>query len=631
MQLVGSTCGPADDFPRACISIYPHARATCSHLYSSLRHARTPPSSTDVTLVCVCCGMTVGVMVGGHGREWAACVAPTTAHSESCTPATGVTQPAITPVVHITAGEDLPRAVSTRACPARDLCLSLTQEKFRQRRRAHEPTLGLQVTDGSLVARDNVQLSTWLPLLPLATDVHAEAATLSFVHSGQGEAATLRATLTRAVKVGETPPLWFSSEVAAQLGLPFLNFSHIKVISNLQLSSPHTEGRYVCPECERQFSAPNPLKLHLAANCDTLEPHLLWNRLLSSPPRPAPAPWFTPLLASPPLAMSALTSRAHPMAVSAKLLPRPSSPGASTGPGSPGGHKPVSPDSTSCHMGSPRSASPPRSPPAAPLPQEPRSAFRRVSFPVNRLECQPPRFRALCRPPSLLPAGPSRCSARSPAAGPLALAPPSPAITQDLLLHPRLLMTPMIPARTEAASTTQPMMPTMPLAGSTRPLLSAAPPGSAVDPCAEMETLVSNLGRSRRGHLCLYCGKVYSRKYGLKIHIRTHTGYKPLKCKVCLRPFGDPSNLNKHVRLHAEGETPYRCDHCGKVLVRRRDLDRHVRSRHPEVPSPPVHALSDTEDDDTDDADAAEDHGTAIEEEAQMAALTQKEPNSDTR
>ena len=89
--------------------------------------------------------------------------------------------------------------------------------------------------------------------------------------------------------------------------------------------------------------------------------------------------------------------------------------------------------------------------------------------------------------------------------------------------------------------------------------------------------------KSRKGHLCLYCGKLYSRKYGLKIHLRTHTGYKPLKCKVCLRPFGDPSNLNKHVRLHAEGDTPYRCDYCGKVLVRRRDLERHVRSRHPSV------------------------------------------------
>ncbi|KAJ8866629.1 hypothetical protein PR048_032489 [Dryococelus australis] len=187
---------------------------------------------------------------------------------------------------------------------------------------------------------------------------------------------------------------------------------------------------------------------------------------------------------------------------------------------------------------------------------------------------------------------------------------------------------------------------------------------------AVMETLVSNLGRSRQGHLCIYCGKVYSRKYGLKIHIReelcttgshstsdlnkwmacgwkavlpregvasteqqaywpdardvkcdhsnldfnswqghpgflcivnvadvsigpagasavmfvpgsrTHTGYKPLNCKVCLRPFGDPSNLNKHVRLHTGGETPYKCEQCGKVLVRRRDLERHLRSRH---------------------------------------------------
>lgn len=36
----------------------------------------------------------------------------------------------------------------------------------------------------------------------------------------------------------------------------------------------------------------------------------------------------------------------------------------------------------------------------------------------------------------------------------------------------------------------------------------------------EVETLVSNLGKSKQGHLCIYCGKIYSRKYGLKIHIR---------------------------------------------------------------------------------------------------------------
>lgn len=81
---------------------------------------------------------------------------------------------------------------------------------------------------------------------------------------------------------------------------------------------------------------------------------------------------------------------------------------------------------------------------------------------------------------------------------------------------------------------------------------------SSLDEEAHIETLVSSLGKSKEGHVCLYCGKCYSRKYGLKIHIRTHTGYKPLKCKFCLRPFGDPSNLNKHTRLHAEGTTPYK-------------------------------------------------------------------------
>lgn len=87
---------------------------------------------------------------------------------------------------------------------------------------------------------------------------------------------------------------------------------------------------------------------------------------------------------------------------------------------------------------------------------------------------------------------------------------------------------------------------------------------------------------AHKRHLCVYCGKLYSRKYGLKIHLRTHTGYKPLRCRVCERPFGDPSNLNKHERLHAtDASAVYRCPHCGKALVRRRDLERHLQSRHP--------------------------------------------------
>uniref|UniRef100_A0A182X767 C2H2-type domain-containing protein n=1 Tax=Anopheles quadriannulatus TaxID=34691 RepID=A0A182X767_ANOQN len=98
---------------------------------------------------------------------------------------------------------------------------------------------------------------------------------------------------------------------------------------------------------------------------------------------------------------------------------------------------------------------------------------------------------------------------------------------------------------------------------------------------AHLETIVSNMGSSKQGHVCIYCGKLYSRKYGLKIHIRTHTGFKPLKCQYCLRPFGDPSNLNKHIRLHRQHDgSLYECSLCGKKLARRRDLQRHLQARH---------------------------------------------------
>lgn len=114
---------------------------------------------------------------------------------------------------------------------------------------------------------------------------------------------------------------------------------------------------------------------------------------------------------------------------------------------------------------------------------------------------------------------------------------------------------------------------------------------AAANAAAHLETIVSNMGTSKQGHLCIYCGKLYSRKYGLKIHIRTHTGFKPLKCKYCYRPFGDPSNLNKHVRLHVQSNTLYKCNICPKILVRRRDLQRHMQTRHHQTNVDDVHGL----------------------------------------
>ena len=85
-----------------------------------------------------------------------------------------------------------------------------------------------------------------------------------------------------------------------------------------------------------------------------------------------------------------------------------------------------------------------------------------------------------------------------------------------------------------------------------------------------------------QGFTCEYCGKVYCRKYVLKIHMRTHTGFKPLRCKVCDKSFSDPSNMKKHVKLHETEDTVHKCRHCGRNFVRYRGLLNHIKSKHSE-------------------------------------------------
>ncbi|KAJ1924805.1 hypothetical protein IWQ60_004952 [Tieghemiomyces parasiticus] len=87
----------------------------------------------------------------------------------------------------------------------------------------------------------------------------------------------------------------------------------------------------------------------------------------------------------------------------------------------------------------------------------------------------------------------------------------------------------------------------------------------------------------RRPFLCRVagCGKQFYQRAHLKIHERSHTGYRPYKCpfKDCDKSFTQLGNLKTHERKHT-GERPYKCTSpdCGKAFSQLGNLRTHERT-----------------------------------------------------
>lgn len=82
--------------------------------------------------------------------------------------------------------------------------------------------------------------------------------------------------------------------------------------------------------------------------------------------------------------------------------------------------------------------------------------------------------------------------------------------------------------------------------------------------------------RGEDSHMCVVCGKTFSRVGNLRIHQRCHTGEKPYSCIQCGRCFSQAGDLKKHKRVHT-GEKPYYCNQCGKSFSRGENLKRHQK------------------------------------------------------
>jgi len=80
-------------------------------------------------------------------------------------------------------------------------------------------------------------------------------------------------------------------------------------------------------------------------------------------------------------------------------------------------------------------------------------------------------------------------------------------------------------------------------------------------------------------HICPDCGRAFKHPITLRLHSTVHTDVRPYKCPECPKSFRKQSVMSMHLRVHSDAR-PFSCSHCPKTFRSVSCLRRHVVSIH---------------------------------------------------